>query len=66
MEEKQLTFEVINEMSLNENAIPYKNGLEKEFEYNKKLLKNVTKMDKIQYYDLIKRQFWIQKQLEKE
>lgn len=66
MEEKQLTFEVINEMSLNENSIPYKNGLEKEFEYNKKLLKNVTKMDKIQYYNLLKRQFWVQKQLEKE
>lgn len=65
MEEKQGVFQLIMDMGLNENSTPLKNGLEKEFEYNRELLRHPKTMDKIKYYELINRQIYIQRQLTK-
>jgi hypothetical protein len=61
----QLVFKPIMVMSRNEYATPLKRGLQVEFEVNRILLSQPQRFDKISYYDLIKRQLYIQKQLER-
>lgn len=67
MEEKQMVMHYIMATSLNENAIPTKHGQETEFIVNNHMLNNYKryKLTRQQYLDLIKRQIYLQKQLEK-
>ena len=67
MEEKQMVMHYIMATSLNENAIPTKHGQETEFIVNNHILNNYKryKLTRHQYLDLIKRQIYLQKQLEK-
>jgi hypothetical protein len=67
MEEKQMVMHYIMATSLNENAMPVRHGQETEFTVNNHILNNYKryKLTRHQYLDLIKRQLYLQKQLEK-
>ena len=65
--EKQMCMAYILALGLNSNSIPLKHGQETEFQVNDHILKNYKryKLTKFQYMDIIKRQIYLQKQLEK-
>lgn len=64
---KQMVMPYIMALSLNENAMPLKHGQQTEFTVNNHILVNYRryKLTKHQYEDLIKRQLYLQKQLQK-
>lgn len=71
MKEEQLEFKVIMDTSKNWFAIPEKNGIDNEFEYNQQLIKKVSNAsiwDSIKLYErqvyLIRRRKVLQNQRE--